>query len=223
MQVPHFIKKIPNQIEYGCMLFITKGAEAKHRIDNFAQTKFNQFIQTDFCKQNLTPFYERHFSYLTFPPLTNDDYVFIKRSLMGALLLNIIAVKTLGIGMLPLAATAGILLMQGVYYIMLEKVHKHFNEIAWNQIDQIRKTAHTITRDKQQFAAINKNRVYLTRKEFDHLEPDFKQLDDQIRIFRDVVLSPTKIDITDSKEALIAYLTSFQNKLAVDKVVEPLA
>lgn len=217
MQIPNFIKQIPTQIDHACIVFIKKGTEAKLWIDLFAKAKFDEFTQTDFCKQHLTPLFERNLA-----PLKKDDYRLIQRCFTGALLLNALAIKIFGIGALPLAAGAGTLMMMGVSYFMREKVNQHFNKIAWDEIDKIRKTAHTITRENLKFAEISTNRSKLNGKEFERLESDFKQLDEQIRIFREVVQSPHEIDIADSKQALVNYLTGLQQKLVADKIVEPL-
>src|SRR5262249_35833737 len=134
----------------------------------------------------------------------------------------LIAINIFTIGALPLAAG-------GVTLILLylqNRVHKHFNEIAWDYVDQIRKFAHVTTAENQKFANISLLRAYLMRPEFKRLDSELKLLDEEIRKFREVVLKSHGEDqknLQDSKQAFINFLEGLQReKLAPYLDIEPL-
>lgn len=198
MQVPNFIRQIPVQFDHACRSFIIKGAEAQQWIAQYAKTKIDGIGRSDLWQQYAKDIYERNIE-----PLTKFDYFLFAGSLATALLVIKLAINRFTIGALPLAAGGSTLIVMGSYYISRYRVRKHFNEIAWEYVDQIRKFAHVTTSKNKEIDDIIQLRAYLRRPEFAHWDSDLKLLDEEIRKFREALLKPHS---EDKKEIVKAHL-----------------
>lgn len=218
MSIPRFIPSIPAYVHTAWNKVSHVGQLAKNRVAKFIESKRNYWKETNFWKQHGKSFYARNIK-----PLNKMDFLLLTGSLLIASVIVLIASSVFGIGAFPLAMGAGALLVLGAWSFSRNRVRNHFNEIAWEHVNAMRKAAHQMTYTHQQFGPIHHYKGFLAQPEFEHLKEDIKQLDQELFKFRDAV---TKIapgaDLTDSKKAFIEHLEALQRKLAQHKPIEKL-
>lgn len=106
------------------------------------------------------------------------------------------------------------------------RVHRHFNEIAWDSIEQIRQLVHSTTPKHRQFGQISHHFSRLRQPEFERLKDDVNSLDKAIRIFHTAVLTHQNQEMAhfqDEKKILIEHLQGLQEKLASYREIPPLS
>ena len=99
------------------------------------------------------------------------------------------------------------------------RVRKDFNDIAWEHVDKIRRAAHETTHENQNFGEIYREKGFLTKPEFDHLEQDRKQLDEEIQKFRAVILKPHFEKLQIIVKAHIEFLKPLVSNNPHDKAI----
>lgn len=203
IQVPNFISQIPDQLNDAFIQVIVKGAEITKSITDYFETKRNDFIQTDFWQQQGKPFYERNIE-----PLDTTDYLLLGGSLCSAVLITAVTVSIFTVAAFPLALGGGTLLFAGACTYSRYRVRKHFDNLAWDHIDEIRRLSYKTSSKQQYFGNISEERARLMQPEFSHLDIQIKELDEELRKFRNVVLSA---DCNDKKNVVKAHLTYLVN------------
>jgi hypothetical protein len=219
MLIPQCIQHIPTQINEAFDWTIHKGAQAKQGVADYWRIKCQDYSQSKFWQQIGKPFYERHIQ-----PLNLIDYLLLSGGLATAILVTIVAVKILTVAVFPLAAAGGTLIVMGAFSLLRHKVRQHFNEMAWENIDQIRRIVHQMETTDPKFSEIIEERAQLMQPKFEYLKEDLKQLDKETNKFRKTALCVTTTPsvLEDSRQAFIAYLKGLQSKLASYRVIETL-
>jgi hypothetical protein len=201
MHIPNLIRQIPNQIENGFIQVIFIGIRITEKIVEYWTTKCAEWSQSDLWRQYGNPLYERNIK-----PLNRLDHVILGGSLSIAALVTAVAVKTLSIAALPLGLSLGALLFSGACVFSRSRARTHFDKIACEHIDQIRQIAYNITAKNQQFNTIHQYFALLQQPKFKHLENVIKELEEEIRKFKIVVLSPQRDDKQSLVKAHLAYV-----------------
>jgi len=96
----------------------------------------------------------------------------------------------LGIAALPIYVFIGGAFSGAGFLISRSRVHGHFDELAWTQIDLMRKEASKLSPHNQDFTEIHKIRKSLDQPEFEHRKEDFKYLNDGWHTFQQSLSSP---------------------------------
>ena len=219
MLIPQCIQHIPTQINEAFNWTIRKGAQAKQGVADYWRIKCREYSQSTFWQQMGKPFYERHIQ-----PLNLTDYLLLSGGLATAILVTIVAVKILTVAVFPLAAAGGTLIIMGAFSLSRHRVRQHFNEIAWENIDQIRRIVHQMETTDPQFSEISEERAQLMPSKFEHLKEDLDRLDQETDKFQKIALCETTTPprLEDSRQAFIAYLKGLQSKLSY-RAIEPLS
>lgn len=212
MQIPNFIRQIPIQCNHAYQTCIAKGVAAQHRISNYCKNKIHAIGQS-----RLWQHYSPMIGAYHFKALMLFDYALFAGSLITAAIGIKLIVNRFTIGALPLAAGAGTLLVMGAFYLSRYRVHKYFNEIAWDYIDQIRRLIHVTDSKNQKFADISQLRSHLMQPQFKRLDDELKMLDEEIRKFRATVLTANIQDKKDIVKAHLAVLRSIVTNSSIDK------
>lgn len=167
-----------------------KKTQTKQKVAHYWQQKAENFNQSEFWQQYGKPFYKCNIQ-----PLNRTDYFLLGGSLCAAWLTTQIAIKVFTVAAFPLALGLGTLLVTGAYSFSRYRLRKHFDDIAWNHLEEIRQTiAHVNTDKNQQIKRITQHYNLLQQPEFVHLDSDLKQLNEEMRHFRKIALSPSYED-----------------------------
>ena len=121
-------------------------------------------------------------------PLDKTDHILLGIGSIVATVICLISYKKFAV--LPLAVGFAAISVMGSWAISRWRVQKQFNEIAWDHVDKIRRAAHETTHENQNFGEIYREKGFLIKPEFDHLEQERNKLDEEIQKFRAVILKP---------------------------------
>lgn len=153
----------------GCTVVITKGAEAKEKVSTFASENFKAATESQIWKENGKPVYER-----TVGKLDKYDYLLLGGAAATAGAVIALAVKIFSIGVLPLAAGAGTLIVLGAGLIVRERVRCQHNNKAKEHLNALNRglktgadPVHLISKFKE-----------LEKPEFGHLSQQFSPIKD---------------------------------------------
>lgn len=214
MQVPEMIRQIPMQAFHAWERVNNFGEITRNWIIEHWKSQRDSWNQGDFWQNYGKPFYDRNIR-----PLDKTDFLLITGSLIAAVAIMVVALKVFGIAAFPLAIGADALLVFGTWMFSRYRLRKHFDGVAWGHVDQIRRVANEITYKNQKFGELNQIRTLLQKPEFSHLEADIKQLDEEIRKFRSVVLAPYFEDKQQIVKAHIQYVKVLVQAHAQDKAI----
>lgn len=148
-------------------------------------------------------------------PLNQTDYFILGCAVFGSGLLMTVVLRRLGIGALPLVAGGVCTLIGGAGKFSSYRTKKHFDDTAWNTINQIRLEALKATQDSP--PDIASLRGTLNKYQFEHLKKDLKQLDKKIDKFNKGLDKPLKLD--KRKQAFTTYLSDLQKKIIPGKTI----
>lgn len=199
MHVPKFISQIPVQFNHAFHSVSVKGSNAKKGAVNFLKSRGDHFAQSDFWKNYGKPLYERNIE-----PLKKGDYLFLAGMTCVAAAVVIVAIKIFTIAAFPLALGCASLIFMGTCSYLSNQTRQHFDDLAWDRVDEIRKLADKTTPNNQNFGDISAERAHLSKPVFNHLKDDLKQLDEEIRAFKSAVISS---NYEDKKKIIKTHLT----------------
>lgn len=176
MQFNQLFKQVSCSFDYasdaffsGCTVVINQGTKAKESVNRFACGIFETAKESELWKQQGLPLYNR-----TIDKLTTLDYFLLGGAAATALAVINLAVKIFGIGVLPLAAGAGTLIILGAGLIVRERVRSQHNQTAKKLLkDMISSLDKNINDDRVQMIAMIKE---LEKPEFGHLNREFSSL-----------------------------------------------
>lgn len=214
MQIPQVIRNIPTNIQKGWVNIASIPTKSKELAMNHLSAKQEYWRQTDFWKQYGDSFYERNIQ-----PLDKIDFMLLTGSLTIASTVMFIALTYLGIGALPLTLGLDSLTVFASYSFSRQRIITYFNEIAWEHVDGMRRTANEIIQKNQKFAEICEYKNSLMERKFEHLKEEVNGLDREINAFKKSVQGT---DLPDGKGAFITYLEGLQHRLAPYKEIEKL-
>lgn len=152
---------------------------------HYWQTKSQEYAEHELWKQYGKPFYKRNIE-----PIDRTDLVLLGGGFIAAALTIVVAINIFGAAILPLSIGAGALIISETFSFSRQRITDHFNDLAWDSVDTIRRAAHRINNESQEFQEIQKARDSLQQPVFNHLEEKLKNLDEKIREFRRAVLTP---------------------------------
>lgn len=152
-------------------------------------------------EQWIKPWFDRHIK-----PLEKGDYLLMITVVAIAALALGCALLKFGVAALPLGLGAAGLIIGLCGFYLHKKVQQHFDDIAWEHLDQIRRSAHDITDKNQDFQEVVKERAALEKPEFQHLKDDLKNLDEETRRFRKDATAPHYDNKRDFVKVHIALL-----------------
>lgn len=205
MQVMSVLKQIPQQFYNSCAgLNAKRLAVQAWSINHFRNVK-NFLVETNLYKHKIEP-------------LKKADYVRLTASAIVAVTVALLAFKTF-VAIFPLVLAGSALLIFGNILYTKHRLEIHFNEIAWEHVNDIQKIVPQIDYNNHLFGDIAKPKNALEEPKFSHLKEDLKILNSEIQQFKnDLDSRPYFVaKIEDSKKKLIEYLESLKKKLASNK------
>ncbi len=99
------------------------------------------------------------------------------------------ALKVCTIALFPLITGVAALIVGGALSVSYNRLDKHFNDIAWDQVDEIRRIIYRVTPENSMFD-ISKPLKELRKPEFKHLEKDIEQLEKAHESFHKQLSAP---------------------------------
>lgn len=197
--IPEIIRTFP--LKCYLALGYTKDAvlSINQKIANIWKSSLAYCTESAFWKNSCRPFFKRNIK-----PLNKTDALLIGGALLIAVVINVVAVKRFGSGAFALALGVGVAIFLCACCISHYRVRKFHDAKAWKHVNDIRKEANESTGAKQNFAEIEKIRSKLKKPRYSHLEEDMKGLDENLRKFKKVVVSPS---LTDKKNVVKVQLS----------------
>ncbi len=200
MDIPQIFRQIPDYLDNACQYVDRTSHRAADWIVETFQSIHDNFVTSSFWIQIGKPFYDRKIK-----PLDRTDLITISASIILAVLVMKLALKIFGRGILPLAAGIGTLIVGGAIYYSHYRLQKHFDVIAWDHVDNIRRFVHATTTGKHHFGKMARYRILLNNPEFGHLEDRLKMLDTEQKKFEKAARTP---QMQDQLTAVKAQLTA---------------
>lgn len=214
MSVPQVFSQIPSYLDAACQYVDSKSHQAKDWIVARFDTMQDFVVKSELWIQTGKPFYDRRIK-----PLDKTDLITITGALILSGFIMKLALKILGKGILPLAAGIGAIMVSGAVYYSQYRLQKHFDEIAWDHVDNIRRFANATTLRKHHFGKMAKYRGRLQKSEFEHLKEQLKTLDSEIVKFKKAAKTPQMKDEQDAAKALLKFMNTVPNTPATDKTL----
>lgn len=207
MQAIEYIKNLPQTI--------LSAWQKIPPIGKSIQDQFQKLSELSLWKQHGKPLYERHIK-----PLDTTCFLLLTASIALAVLVMAAAVKIIGQAGAPAGAVLDCFLIMGSLTYCRQHIKKHFDRLAWDELDLIRKVVKDVDFLNPDFSAINQSRAKLLEPQFQHLEADIKSLDEKIRQFKEnVIKSPHAADAPQIKKALMENVSDLQQKIDKNKTI----
>jgi hypothetical protein len=162
-----------------------KGMSLLERVCRFALELFSACRNHEIVQNWIKPWIARNIE-----PLDRTDYALMIGGLaLGAVILAI-GTSVWGLAALPLSICAGGILFGGCFTFSRSRVKSHFDEEAWEKVDQLRRTANDFTQATGEIAQLTGIRKELDKPEFEHRKKDLKWLDGEIVKFEQSFSAP---------------------------------
>jgi hypothetical protein len=217
MQIPGFIRNIPSHLQSAWERAGAIKQETQHLVANQWAAAHRYCNQTSLWQQYAKPIYERNIK-----PLNKIDYTLLTGGLISAGTVMAVSMSIFGLAAFPIAIGTDTFLVLGSWSLSRHRLQKHFNEIAWDYADQIRRAVNDITSKNRSFVEITRFKGLLEKPEFAHLEQDVKQLNDEIEKFRKVASGPYYQEKKQTVKAHLSILKRLVNKDADKGVISQL-
>lgn len=199
----------------------TIGQGLKHRIADIWKKASDFFKETTLWQVMMKPSYERYIK-----PLETLDLILLSGGILSIPLITLLAANLFGFATIPLGVAAGASLLGIAHSITRRRVEYYFEKEARKEVEKIRDAIHIITHENRSFEPVQKARENLRKDEFDHLSKDWEELDRQLNVLRNSVVSDnlgkTEKTLVENKKTALTYLESLLKKLDPYQVVKPL-
>lgn len=211
MRVPAFIGQAQTHVHHAWQ----KAKEAPRLAKDWIVHQFNQIKQQweqDIWPKHLKPLYERHIA-----PLNKTDAIILTTSVAVALAIAVLVPVIFGKALIALTAVSGLVLVLGAATFCHHRVRKHFDEKAWEHLDQARRIANNTTYRTQNFPELMSHLGHLHKTEFNHLEQDVKTLEEPLRAFRKAATSPYYADL---RQVVSNHLLHLKNNIVAGQAAD---
>lgn len=203
MNIPEYIRHIPATMEATWKQITDVGQSIHAWFLKFWETKCQDCIQHPLWQNYGKPFYIRNIQ-----PLDRTDFILLAGSLAAADLVITIALEFFGNASLPPAIAIGILIFLNTFSFSRQRINKYFNDIAWGHVNLIRKAVHETTYKNLKFDQIEQQTKKLEEPQFSHLEARFKELNEEVRKFKNVALG---VQYQDKLAIVLAHLATLKD------------
>jgi hypothetical protein len=198
MQILRFIQQVPLFSLLALQSIRHSGDSIKGRVMAVWQHGRNMIKNNELWRDYIRPIYRRHIYHLT-----KADYLLFIGSLAIAGVIAVLAVQSFGLGIFPLSAICGSLLVYGSCLISAIRLKRHFNAKAAGIIQQLKNGVQS-----QQISCENLDPliVKLDKYKFHHLKSKINEV--KVRcgsILQTIVQNNVQVT-SEAKQCLVSYL-----------------